>query len=252
MIRSYLKFAPRDESLHVNFTVFTDRHLDAQKIANMLSDERKVSISVREIPPLRWPQATMARYRLMSDELSSPPPGRSYWIDADMKFTQHFFLSQSGLHATKGMVFVHHPGYWRPKSKASLFATYFKSPSVLVTDFRSLSLLGGIGAWETRKACAAFVSRRDRKHYVAGGFWGGDNKSVIEALQSILEAERKDERASLIPVWHDESYLNAWYAVNRKNVALLSPEYCWSDTAPFLEGQSAKIIAVTKRLSTRD
>jgi hypothetical protein len=46
--------------------------------------------------------------------------------------------------------------------------------------------------------------------YCQGGFFGGSSEKVVHLLQNINEMIKDDLKHNIIPIWHDETYLNKY------------------------------------------
>lgn len=70
----------------------------------------------------------------------------------------------------------------------------------------------------------AFIPYSKGKYYVQGCLIGGTSKAFLEMCHELDYKIKKDLKRNVIPVVHDESYLNR-YIVNHTSYKLLSPEY---------------------------
>jgi hypothetical protein len=205
----------------ISIYLFTDQAEEATSwIENHLS---KIKVKVIEIPNLIWPEATLARYRLIveSQDLFTEPI--LMYLDSDMEvlndFGSHLLQEFDG----NRMCLVIHPGYARG---AGRWNTWLTSPRTLLRDLKIL-FIGQIqpGAWERRKASKAFVPRRKRKTYVHGAIWFGSRNKFIQMCNILSERIDLDAVNSVIAVWHDESHLN-WFAANY-DVKYLDSRFSW-------------------------
>jgi len=230
-----------NEYSRVSVFVFTDRVEEALNHSQTLN---RLSVKVIAIPNYGWPDATLLRYEIMKSNffLFSDQDVLVY-LDADMKVvapldTRPFFKEMKG-----GMNLVRHPGYFRESGlRAAKF--YFLNPLILIRDFYSLALTGGLGSWETNAKSEAFVERRYRDKYYCGGIWWGLRESVHDLVSKLALDVEADSKKDVIAKWHDESHLNHWAS---KNVFSESPPtVCYEASYPWLANLKPLIIAVNK------
>ena len=244
MVKSF----PRDLGplTNVTFVVFTNRTSEEVVERTKLL---KVESAIVHVPVenLSWPEATMNRYQLIAQAMKPDVACKAFHIDADMRF--HPAFGSQGLEVLrelKGIALVEHPGFFRPRGSVGMFKRF---PKLVTSDLLTKFLIGGLGTWERRTTSEAFVQRRLRKKYVAGGFWGGDSSSMYDLVRELSCLTEIDRRNGITPVWHDESYLNKWSSRERHH--LLPPSFCWSDRFGWLDQIEPVIEAVTKTQSTR-
>lgn len=77
--------------------------------------------------------------------------------------------------------------------------------------------------YERRKESKAYIAYGDGRYYLQAGLIGGQTESYIELLEQCELMTQADLKNSIIPVWHDESYLNK-YLLNRK-IKILDTKY---------------------------
>jgi histo-blood group ABO system transferase len=65
--------------------------------------------------------------------------------------------------------------------------------------------------------------------YYAGGFQGGRSECYVEAMKTMSAMIDDDERRGIVPIWHDESALNA-YLVMHPPTLTLPPTFCCQET----------------------
>jgi hypothetical protein len=227
----------------IKMHIFTDQPLRAEDIA---SNYPQISFKVYEIEPLRWPEATLFRFRFI-EQVSRDHLGMVAYIDADMLISSD--ISEIFKSDRSTMAFVSHPGYWRPKKLYSRMLMYVKVPKLVLADIFLKFKFGGIGAWETRWASTAYVPRALRNNYVCGGFWFGPAATVNRLSRELNGAVNKDLENNIIAKWHDESQINSWITKNDFN--LLDPEFCYVLGVKHLSKFESRIIAVDKSSRTR-
>ncbi len=101
-------------------------------------------------------------------------------------------------------------------------------PLVAVRHPRRYTLEELATATEQRQHSRAYIPRLPYT-YVAGGFNGGRAADFIAMAATIDRWQRADAAAGLVPVWHDESYLNAYRVQQAHCFRLLSPAYLFPE-----------------------
>jgi len=244
LAKSLDKFLEDPESMQLH--VFTDNIERAKEIALELEN---ISVEVWEIPPLRWPEATLHRYRIIAHYAPKLTQDFIMYLDADMVIESPFTIrSLAGL-ANQSMCFVAHPGFYRPSGWARA-ALYISRPQLLKDDFLKVVAQGGLGAWESSVKSQAYVPKISRKHYVCGGTWFGTREAVLGMCQLLDSRVAIDEESRVQAVWHDESHLNWFYANFPANI--VDPRYCMNPEYPWLRGLPTVIRAVDKTERTRN
>lgn len=226
------------------FVVFTDRIGEAAEFAR----RGNLDVNVVAIPPLAWPQATLYRYKLISEHAKEFKSDLVAHMDADMLFRSPVQVSRMKKLAGQGIVVVRHPGYRRPGFRL-LPSLYARHPGMALQDLVNYARQGGRGSWETDRRSAAFVPRSLRKCYVAGGAWWGSASAVLAMCTELDSRTRADESSGLIAKWHDESHLN-WFAANNP-IEIVGSEYCYAEGYANLADIQPVIEAVTKSARTR-
>jgi hypothetical protein len=225
----------------ITIHLFTDQPQKAKEISSSLP---QLKFRINQIPSLTWPEATLFRFRLMEAAQDSLTDEILVYLDADM-LVMSDFIESIPENLKSGIGLVKHPGYFRPKGwkLLLLYATNFK---LLLSDFRSYLVIGGLGSWEMNQQYRAYVPRKLRKNYVCGGTWLGFNTEFLNMVSKLSLIERADTSIGLIPRWHDESILNWWNAFNAPT--LLSSSYCYDPSYPQLKLIPEYIRAVNKNV----
>lgn len=227
----------------VTFHVFTNR------IPEAINTQELFKFAVfHNIEDLRWPQATLKRYELIVKEMSKVDANIIMYLDADMLINEEVHLSSIIDVNEDTMVFVRHPGFWRPRFKENK-TFYFAHLMLLAKDLVLKIRFGGIGAWETNNVSTAFVRRKNRKFYYCGGIWLGKKESVLDFARDSYRNITKDHANNIIAVWHDESHLNRWASENLFKEH--NPTYCFAEGYSNLNSITGKITAVNKHIKTR-
>lgn len=247
MVRSFLA-SDAQEEWRARFVICTDRDEEAKKFVEEFSKFSNVAFEILKVENFRWPQATLQRFRLLRDFMAARSDiGDLFWMDADMTFEPNVSEALKTLVSCSKLKVVKHPGFFRGDHARDVFRTYSKFPLLLIPDTKSWLRHGSLGTWEFRRESTAFTERSRRRVYVAGGFWGGPRHAVEELTAEILRLMDIDQNQNVVPVWHDESYLNSWVAKNPEKFRTLPPSFCWTDTAGYLNMYQRVIVAVTKK-----
>ena len=224
----------------ITIIVFTDQK---NYIDSLSKSFKRIKIQTIEIESLKWPEATLFRYRYykkVNFELTS-----EYFmhLDADMLVVNNSIDSVSNLLSINEMAFVHHPGYWRPSNRKKILL-YLKNPMYIFKDLLILIKFGGLGTWCRNPNSLAFVMRKERRDYFCGGVWlGGADifKKFVEDLSLMVDI---DKSKNIMPTWHDESYLNKWASENKFRT--LPPTFCFASGFKNLMNLSPVILAIDK------
>jgi hypothetical protein len=239
MVQSLLQEVRDTDSVHLY--LFTDSVREADFFASQL---KNLAVTIIEIPPYTWPEATLYRYRIYSKHAESLHGDILMHLDADMIINADFVSKIKNLFRNSGMALVAHPGFWRPKRATSLLRLYFMNPKKLYSDFKMKVFMGGLGSWEVHDTSSAYVPRKNRQRYVCGGTWLGTRKEFLDLAKSLDENVRTDESNGVLAIWHDESHLNHW--ASRNSYIQLTPEYCFDSSYPQLRSITPLITAVDK------
>jgi hypothetical protein len=230
----------------ISLYLFTDKVQEAEEFSQTL---RNVRVKVFEIPSLGWPDATLLRYRMISQAKEAlASQDLLMYLDADMLMADPLDIDEVRASSTRGMALVRHPGFFRPKGLSGI-VNYLKRPKLLLGDLLMMVTQGGLGSWETRPSSAAFVRRPNRKRYYCGGIWWGTSEIFLKFADDLRKSVDIDIGRGVTAVFHDESHLNMW-AVNNAHSAE-SPAYCFVDSFAWLQNLSPKIKAVDKGIVDR-
>lgn len=158
-----------------------------------------VKIYQKQLP---WPLITLLRYHFFQEIIPQLQQyDYIYFLNANMMpirkiGTEIFPSTEQGLAVTK------HPGYYR-----------IKNPDLLTYD--------------RNKKSHAYIPYGEGSYYFMGGFNGGRTPDFIQLIDTIVRWTEVDLKKGIIPLWHDESYLNR-YMINymkTKNPLILSEKY---------------------------
>jgi hypothetical protein len=218
----------------VSFIVFTDQKDFCESIA---VTHPNLHISVVQIESLKWPEATLLRYKIYSKFAHGIDADVLCHIDADMLFlaNPYEFLVPSDW--KKGVALVAHPGYFRNSKNGVSLQQRCK-------DLFRMIRTGGLGTWETNRKSTAFVRRRKRNVYVCGGSWMAKKENFISLISNLNRSTEEDYENGVMAKWHDESHLNRWASENE--FTILSPSFCYDSSYKWLTGIREIIRAVRK------
>jgi len=245
---SYWKHQAESINSHLHTNLDITLHVFTDDVASVLEHGAKLDIRVEahQIPSYGWPEATLYRYRVFYEHQHLLEQDLLMYLDADMLVKQGF--TDTGLNnpLRSGVCLVLHPGYFRPQ-KVKLLMFYIRNLSLLISDFRSLLVQGGVGSWETNRHSLAYVPRHARKRYFCGGIWWGLRDEFVSLCHVLSERVEIDENKGVEAVWHDESHLNWW--ATQETPGFESPRYCHAEGHPQLNELEQFVMAVDKSSS---
>lgn len=224
--------------------VFTD-DVGAAKL--LCPKASRVGVEVHQVPDWGWPDATLLRFRAISEYASAIKGQVTCWLDADMLVLRPTGSELDSKKWKSGLAFVRHPGFWRPTGLKANTAR-LQSPKIIPNDLWWL-IKGrpALGAWESNPRSRAFVGEEQRSVYVCGGVWFGQTAAILQMSEVLAQRTDEDLAAGLVAKWHDESHLN-WYLAHT-DATLLAPSYCFEESYPRLIGINPRIKAVNKGLA---
>lgn len=175
---------------HVEYIVLTNNN-------KKINTKRKLNFLKIEHEP--WPAPTLKRYDYFYQYFEYLRTfDYIFYCDADMKFVDFVDVSILG-----DLVGTLHPGFFN--SNPYNF-TYERNPN-----------------------SKAYVPYGQGLCYYAGGFNGGNSDTFLKMAKTIFEWKKIDESNNIIPVWHDESYMNR-YMIDNPPSNILSPSYCYPES----------------------
>jgi len=171
------------------------------------TNEKTDRISLIKQEHLGWPYDTMMRFHMfLSIKEKLLEFDYVFFLNANMKFTRKVGTEILPKEDDSYLVGVKHPGFhlgvtidWGGEFKKIKFP-YERDPEI-----------------------SCHIKKGGGKHYFQGCFNGGRSTEWIDMCKLLTEMTDSDLSKGLIPIWHDESYLN-WYFSKRK-VKSLSPVY---------------------------
>jgi len=203
--------------------IFTD---DLVKFSSFPLNSR---IKLVKTESLRWPEATLLRFHLISTNENQLLGDHILYIDADAILRKRLTtldLFSPGV----DMSFVQHPGTYRRGPFRYIYKRLIK-PS-----------------WEDNKSSKSYVPWFRRRHYVCGGVWGGKREQVLRMCFTLRKSIDSDLEIGFYPKSYDESYLNSWASQNRK-WQLLSPKFAYAEEFPWLVSLLDPFIVVLNKPS---
>jgi hypothetical protein len=224
----------------LDFYLFTDQPERAQE---MVSFSDKFNFHFVKIPSYGWPDATLKRYEIISKNKEILSNNILMYLDSDMLINVDFVGEITSESKLSDMNLVSHPGFYRPPG-IGLLIFYFTNPHYLLRDLILRARLGALGAWETNPKSLAYVQRQNRKRYVCGGTWFGNNEKFLEYVQMLSDNVARDEKNSITAIWHDESHLNKIASIYQ--IRILDSRYCFDPRFANLKSLPNIIEAVYK------
>ena len=143
-----------------------------------------------------WPAPTLNRYKtILSQRELLEQFDYLFYMDVDM-----LAVDTIGDEILGDLVAVQHPGF-----------------------------IGKVGTPERRSRSAAYIPRREKSVYYAGGFQGGRSTRYLDMCHTLHNQIESDRQKGITAVWHDESHLNKYLHYNRPGI-VLSPSYCYPES----------------------
>lgn len=87
------------------------------------------------------------------------------------------------------------------------------------------------GTPENNKKSLAYIPDQVNFQYMAGAFFGGNIKCILNMFQFISNQIDIDYSRGVIANWHDESHSNKFFILYATKV--LMPEYCYNKLSPY-------------------
>jgi hypothetical protein len=139
------------------------------------------------------------------------------YLDCDMEIENPRALHDA-IQKSTSVHLVRHPGWDRD------FGLKL-SPKERLAEYYIRLKNGGLGSWELRRCSSAWVPRKKRSKYYAGGVFFGPTEAIRNLSKTCDAWMDSDLQAGIIASVHDESYLNRWATINE--FTSLGPEYCY-------------------------
>jgi len=204
---------------NVNIHLFTNRKGDALDWST--NNLHRIKLIPHEIAGWGWPEATLYRYKFISNHESEIIEEFLMYLDSDMSINRDFSTELFQEVSDEHLAFVQHPGFHRSR-KIKFLLDIFANPRLINSHVsRLMKRSSEIGSWEEDVRSKAFVPKNKRRQYVHGAVWFGRNADIKQMCKTLAGRVEDDEKASILAIWHDESHLN-WYASNSKSKILSS------------------------------
>lgn len=177
------KFLP---DTNKTFYVFTDSEKLKAKY------KYHTDIVFTEIEKKGWPYDTLLRNRYFFEHFGKFE-GNDYlfFCNANLFCNDKVFLNDLGLHLSEKLCGVLHPYFFNKEA--------YKFPV------------------EKQNEGNAYFNSADLervKYYFQGCFYGGSYNNFKKLVQTICKWTEEDLSKEIIPIWHDESYLNKYFFNN--------------------------------------
>lgn len=201
----YIKFLPKliysiqlywMNDLTTDLHIFTNRVKDCDLLLHQ-TDYDKGTIHYHEVEHQPWPYATLYRFHFFKKYMRVIDGHYIFYIDADTLITS-------------------------PITKDIL------SPRTVV---QHCGFVNGGGSFETRKESRAYTPMSLRNCYYGGGFFGMDRVNFQQFVNIAVNMIDDDLGNGIMPIWHDESVLNA-YMASAEPTKVLSPSYHYPEQNP--------------------
>lgn len=147
---------------------------------------------------LKWPLITLMRYKIFNNSLSLiKNTDFLYFFNANILFNSP--VNEDILPGDKDFSFLNHP--WHIEHTPQNFA------------------------YERNPKSNAYIPEGKGSYYFAGGLVGGKTKPYLNMSKWIEEQTDGDFKKNIIPIWHDESYLNRFALNHMSQVKVLDVIY---------------------------
>lgn len=140
-----------------------------------------------------WPYDTLLRNRYFYEHFEVfKEMNYLFFCNANLQCKEKIYLDELGLYTGTRLCGVLHPHYFQVTSDKFIV--------------------------EKKLKCNAFFKEEEissLKHYYQGCFYGGRIEEFKELVTTIHYWTEQDLNNDLIPIWHDESYLNKYFFINQ-------------------------------------
>lgn len=161
-----------------------------------ISSNRKIKNIIIEHKP--WPFPTLLRYKHFTTNADKfEEMDYLYYVDSDM-----IFENTVGDEIFGDIVCTVHPWFVNQR-----------------------------GTPENDKKSLAYIPDQVNFQYMAGAFFGGSTKCIMNMFQFISNQIDIDYSRGVIANWHDESHSNKFFILYSTKV--LMPEYCYNKHSPY-------------------
>ena len=186
------------------------------------------------------------------------------WTDSDVEYVEHQFKKEAFGYPDETLMRYH--------TFLEQMPTLFEYDFLLYSDVDMLwvapvteddiissgitaclhpGYVGKVGTPERRPQSMACIPLGTENKYFCGGFNGGTTQAFTSMAIYIKSCIEIDARNEIVPVWHDESYLNR-YLLDYPPARVLTPSFCWPEGCEgnycdWPESYPAKLVALTKK-----
>lgn len=176
----------------VDFVIFTD---DTSNLRSM-----GIDANLYIIPHLPWPLGTLLRFEYFAEMWNA---NDNAWVDIN-SYDYIFFINSNAI-------------FRRPVGDELL------NPLTSVRHFAWKNWTQE--EWPICRNSSSIIYGGDYKDYVLGGFYGGETAEFIKMTHTCGSNTREDLKRNIIPVWHDETYLNHYINHSEVQNFILPPSY---------------------------
>jgi hypothetical protein len=209
------KFCP---NTHLDFFLFTNQ-------TEIAIGKKNVFCNYIEHEP--WPYITLKRFEFI-ESISSSLKEYNYifFCNSNLICKDKIYLDDLGLFNMGKLGFVQHPEMsYKPRESWPVENNIIESN--------------------------AYLEKTSLNSYVQGCFYGGGSGRFLEMIQILAQWTKEDLSNDIIPIWHDESYLNKYVNMNSHEyfINIISPAFSYPENSrlPFririiqkLKGQEFK------------
>lgn len=192
------------ESIEKNFL------RDSQKEYFIFTDYKKEyfqgdkeRVHIFKQPRLGWPYDTLLRFDIFNSVKENLKKfDYIFFLNANVVCMQRIEEQEILPTGNYNLTVVQHPGFYdKPRKKFT---------------------------YEQNKRSTAYIEANEGENYICGGVNGGTAEAYLELIEVLRKNIEIDLQNNIIAVWHDESHINK-YILNRKDVKILSPAYCYPE-----------------------
>lgn len=222
---SYTQFLPNlfhsiDTHLATNYKIQILLFTDENGFKFQIDKSERVNVEKIKISSYGWPEATLLRYKIFSENWHLVQGKYVMYLDADTEVVNDVSLEEIvDALGSKSVGLISHPGYFN----RGLFINFLNKLSFKI-------------GWEARKRSTAYVRFIERKRYICGGVWFGKTEMISKLVNQLVVNVDLDLSRGVIAKFHDESHLNYWLVKNTDACQVLDPRWAFEPTYSNLNG----------------